>query len=398
MLTALSVNVLGIPLSVNTIAYIEQDKVIAACATSALWSAFQKAAHSNGYHIPTLYEITDNATVYSTRRRPIPSGGLNAEQMCRAIRAVGLEPEFWEILDADNNVVGLPLASTYAYLRAGMPVIALVTIGGSGHAIALNGYRLGERGQPYNELRLANLKLESAPIDIKLTGSRIEALYSHDDQIGPFCRANIGLLKIVKTNEGGYNFIPVDPEGIEQVSGAGAKGSNNEEEAMIVPYMHGPWDERTDTGSEDGIVPIIPFALIAPLYHKIRVPFLTILYHAGRMDRFLRRYNPGVQMEWDIHITSVNDCKKDIAQRDGIPLDIRKKLLGSLHPRFIWLARAIVHDELVCEMLADATDMELSFQVYSISLFNPYLRKNIEKNYRTMSRATNLTAPLSYRS
>ena len=103
-------------------------------------------------------------------------------------------------------------------------------------------------------------------------------------------------------------------------------------------------------------------------------------------------------MEWDIHITSVNDCKKDIAQRDGIPLDIRKKLLGSLHPRFIWLARAIVHDELVCEMLADATDMELSFQVYSISLFNPYLRKNIEKNYRTMSRATNLTAPLSYRS
>ena len=244
MLTALSVNVLGIPLSVNTIAYIEQDKVIAACATSALWSAFQKAAHSNGYHIPTLYEITDNATVYSTRRRPIPSGGLNAEQMCRAIRAVGLEPEFWEILDADNNVVGLPLASTYAYLRAGMPVIALVTIGGSGHAIALNGYRLGERGQPYNELRLANLKLESALIDIKLTGSRIEALYSHDDQIGPFCRANIGLLKIVKTNEGGYNFIPVDPEGIEQVSGAGAKGSNNEEEAMIVPYMHGPWDRH----------------------------------------------------------------------------------------------------------------------------------------------------------
>lgn len=369
-----SVNILGVPLTVKTIAYLEQDKVIAACATSALWCAFQKAAHSNGYHIPTLYEITDYATMYSTTRRPIPSTGLNGDQMCRAIKAVGLEPEFWRMRENDGRCVGLLLASTYAYLRGGMPVVAMVEIvGEGGHAITLTGYRLQD-GQLYDEVKLASLDLEGEPIDMRLVGSRIEALYSHDDAVGPFCRADISLMKQVENEDGTVQTtIHIDPNDI---------GKNGERE-IIVPFMYGPWDREDEDGKKITI-PIIPFALVAPLYHKIRVPFLTILYHAGRMDRIIKRYNPGVPLEWDIFITSVNDYKGDIAGRDDIPPDIRKKLLGSLHPRFIWRARAFIYAEEVCELLADATDMELSFQVYTISLFNKNLRKNIEDNYEKM--------------
>ena len=114
MFKAFTATILGIPFKVESLAYIEQDRVIAACATSALWSAFQKTAYEFGYRIPTLYQITDLATMYSTTNRPIPSSGLEDPQICQAIKGIGLEPEYLEILDPARNYKNLLLANSYA--------------------------------------------------------------------------------------------------------------------------------------------------------------------------------------------------------------------------------------------------------------------------------------------
>ena len=110
----------GIPLTVDSLAFQEQDSVAAACATRALWSAFQGTGRQFQHHIPSPVEITRAATAHvplDTRTFP-NSSGLNATQMGDAIRSVGLEPF---LVNADDEYV---LKSTlYAYLHGQIPVL-----------------------------------------------------------------------------------------------------------------------------------------------------------------------------------------------------------------------------------------------------------------------------------
>ena len=61
-------NLFGIPLTVKSLAYQEQDRVAAACATSALWSVFHGTGKLFHHHIPSPVEITRAANVF------VPSG------------------------------------------------------------------------------------------------------------------------------------------------------------------------------------------------------------------------------------------------------------------------------------------------------------------------------------
>src|SRR5882724_6416489 len=60
-------NICGIPLTVKSLAYQKQDRVAAACATSALWSVFHGTGKLYHHHIPSPVEITQaaNASVSS---------------------------------------------------------------------------------------------------------------------------------------------------------------------------------------------------------------------------------------------------------------------------------------------------------------------------------------------
>ncbi len=58
-----SVHLFGLTLNVDSIAFQEQDKVVAACATSALWSAFQATGMLFHHSIPSPVEITQASTV-----------------------------------------------------------------------------------------------------------------------------------------------------------------------------------------------------------------------------------------------------------------------------------------------------------------------------------------------
>lgn len=114
----------GIPLMVETIAFQEQDQVVAACATSALWSVFQLTGQLFHHPILSPVQITKAATAgVPYRSRAIPNEGLDPEQMASAIRDVRLEPNLLEI----NNVEVL-FSTLYAYIRGHVPVIAGVRL------------------------------------------------------------------------------------------------------------------------------------------------------------------------------------------------------------------------------------------------------------------------------
>ena len=105
------VNLCGINLTVKSLAFQEQDSVVSACATSALWSAFQMTAKLFQHKILPPVEITKSATEhFPLQERPFPNKGLNIEQMMHAVKELDMEP-FLLYVEDDEYVL-----KNYIYL------------------------------------------------------------------------------------------------------------------------------------------------------------------------------------------------------------------------------------------------------------------------------------------
>lgn len=309
------VNLLGIPLTVRSLAFQEQDTVVAACATSALWSCFQGTGRLFQHAIPSPVEITKAATRHvpdnlpANSARALPNNGLTATQMAIAIRDVGLEP----------YIVAAPSAylinsALYAYLRCRIPLILAIRLyevdNGTatllgGHAVAVTGFSLGH----------ADPKPQ-AQTGLLLRAMRIDKIYAHDDQVGPFAR----MVHARSTHD----------------------------------YFVTSWQGH-------GVVEARPQFLLLPLYHKIRIPFAIIHDAIFELDRFLEQARPHVyptlpRTEWDIFLTTIGEFKSDIlgTLRAQLGAAIEQTLVASL-PRFIWRVTARCGDDCHLELLFDAT-------------------------------------------
>lgn len=326
-----SANLFGIELSINSLAFQEQDTVLAACATVSLWCCFHKTTELFNTPIPTPAVITSAANQVSHYGRPIPSHGLNVQQICKAINHIGLEPE---VIDIKNNIPVISLI--YGYLEMGLPIILGVEIEGVGlHAITLTGYSLQEK---------QHLAYESDEGCLNFIGLRINEFYGHDDQVGPFSRIKIKPSKIVEGKK-----YPVTFEG--------------------------SWNDRFGK-----VLALYPHVAIIPIYNKIRITFLDIQEWLTRLDKVLQLIFPvdEVHQEWDVHLTTTNRYKGKIKE---VSLDqkILENILFKQHPRFIWRSIFRVNNIKVLEMLADATDMARSFPFYQAIWHYDELRNSLEE-------------------
>jgi hypothetical protein len=314
-------NLFGMDMCVRSLAFQEQDSVLAACATVALWSAFHKTGELFGTPIPTPVEITRVANEIDLPARPVPSHGLNIEQICNSIRHVGLEPEVVQIRP-NTPVVSL----IYGHLRMGLPVLLLAYIDGtSGHAVTLAGYSLKNHQVQATEVA------PGQPC-IPLMGLRIDKFYGHDDQFGPFGRFH------------------VKPSAVHN--------------GIAYPVVfHGSWTDPTTNQPRN----LFPSVIVVPVYHKIRVTFLDALEWLTRLNGLLGMLQPlaGTTLitEWDLYLMKTNEYKAYL-KLSGMGKTRLEELLLFHHPRFIWHAALSVNGLLALEMLIDATDMARSFPVY----------------------------------
>jgi len=303
------VNLFGINLSVRSLPFQEQDTDVAACATSALWSALHGTGRLFQHQIPSPVEITKAASAHSrVDDRSFPNrNGLNAFQIADAIRSVGLEP--LAIRGSDTTMVRLAAA---AYLRAGIPCILLsrlhdaasnVEIGR--HAVAVNGYSLG------------NLKPKSWTKNATVfRAATIDRLYCHDDQIGP------------------YAALEFDANG--SISAGFDKASK---------------------------VEILPENLIVPLYHKIRIPVSTIIEKVAALDdtietlRAARLLPLERRLIWDVYLNDIARLRTRLFQSEELPTALRISKLEKSYPRYVWVAIARIGEEMQFMLLFDATDL-----------------------------------------
>ncbi len=322
-------NLFGLSFSVKSLPFQEQDSVVAACATSALWSVFHGTGNLFHHSVPSPVEITKAAgTGDAQLMRSLPNNGLTIHQMANAVSGIGLEPA---LRAADNEYL---LKSTlYAYTKGGIPSILLfdlfdVSSGpgeyDGGHAVAITGYSLGRR-KPAQHWKNG----------ILLEACRVDKIYVHDDQVGPFAR------------------MVFDQEPLLIETGGGVTESL--------------FSLCTSWIGKDGSVGSIraaPQAILIPLYHKIRIPFQVVHKVILQFDAYIESLRDRdvapiqERLMWDVYLTSFNDLKIKIQKSTDVPRDAKKRFLTASMPHYIWRANATSEGKGIIDLMFDATDIE----------------------------------------
>jgi hypothetical protein len=343
------VNLFGIDLEIKGLAFQEQDKALAACATVSLWSCFHQTSALFNLALPRPAVITHAANQVISRSRPIPSGGLNVEQMCSAIKYVGLEQEVFQVKP------GVPLISLiYSYLHMGLPVILGTKFPNGGlHAMTITGYSL-KKERHLDQEKLSSDGDSSKSRSLKMKGLRIDEFYAHDDQLGPFSQ-----LKITKISNK-YLF-----ERSKDLS-------------------------KTKQAQKE-IQKLEPTVVIIPVYHKIRINFIDITIQLKRFDEVLLNVlnndNNSYDLdpfEWDVFITTTNACKAEFKKlfseqaNNSFSVQKLENILVKQHPKYIWRATLSYENTRILDFLADATGTSRACPFYQMVWYDETLKNRFQ--------------------
>lgn len=341
----------GIELTVSTIALLEQDKIVAACATSALWALLNASNHLVESRIPSPSAITKAAMhLDGEGARTFPNYGLTQTQILRTLGRQGLDVTSESLAKGDVE----PESRTefferfkeiaYAHLQNDTPVL----LGGFV-------YELKEEFKEGNEIEAAELGAHlvcvlgfkmhgTTPEHAKYSSQAIEKLYVHDDRYGPYARLNVA--KCVTVN------IP----------------QKDKPPRSVVGYL-------LDTVGVHGEI-LVPDFFAVGHSHKIRIPYKSArsicrLLSSLHQD-FGERLNgqPALkalaksfeeEVVWDIALTTNRRIKGDPASHcpelffNGAQ-GSRGLLMAPL-PKYVWRCRVLLEDQALLELLVDATEI-----------------------------------------
>lgn len=306
-------HIAGRELVIRSLAWQQQDTVVAACATAAVWVALQKTSQSANTSIKTPSEITVDAGISpDNNSRLFPNNGLSAYQIVRALNTTGLECEVRtgnfkvKLNNLDESILTVDKVKSLinAYSKIGTPLLALIAVPLSSenndeikygyHAVALSGHKI-------NKLSDFERKVE-----ISLISDQINEIYIHDDQIGPFSRAFFNQTNLITD-----------------------------------------WSDRK--------YPTYVLGLIIPVPSKVRVSYEKILLYAELLDNiFFNLFNTSSEFYWDIKVIPSEDFKSEIINQDLQP-EKKNELLTTKMPKYIWVISTYLADRPCFYFIFDAT-------------------------------------------
>lgn len=323
------VSFFGRKLVVRCMPFQEQDSAVAACATCALWSSFQITAALFGHEIYSPGRITSLATEHGLSNvRVLPNkDGLSVSDMVYAVRHIGLDPVCINVGNGKPRFAEeVMLGNIYAYLRLGVSVVVLGKLVDASetdcgfHAITVNGYHLPDDGS-------ADMASD------QLVANRIDKIYVHDDQLGPYARME-------KCLDGSNEWIT-------------------------------QWQDSSGKGEH---LKFKPSVLLIPVYHKIRVSYAEVSHMAFVFGRLIKGvvYALGCRLvfEWDILLARSNDVKDGVREDADIPREKRLAFLETSFPRFIWKVEVKINGEKCAMFCIDATDSGQGLDVVSAIFYS----------------------------
>ena len=328
-------------ISINSLAFQEQDSVLAACATTAIWSMLNKASVEFHTALKTPSQITRDADNMSPDgSRLFPNKGLNIQQICQAIFKSGFvtevkQPDYIE-KDNDGNITTSLISHQYlkklinAYANIGIPIILVISVPSGDeyglHAITISGYK----------------KLAPKPIvptdEISWMSDNIEKFYAHDDQWGPFVRVNF-LENIIELETSWTKFHPAN-------------------------------------------LPTFIKNVIITLYPKIRISYEDIEIIIWGLDFILSTYFKNkikADLVWDIKLYYSENYKEEIKLKSNLKESEKLRILKKSYPRYIWIASCYISEFRIFDFLFDATNISNGMTGLEVVCFYEDLKKEIFK-------------------
>ncbi|MBX3165138.1 MAG: hypothetical protein KF900_11730 [Bacteroidetes bacterium] len=310
-----NIHFFGTKIKIKSLAFQEQDSVLAACATTAIWSMLSKAALDYHTILKSPSEITKDAdNLGHDGSRLFPNkDGLIISQICKAIYNSGLVTELKQP-DMKHSTGESVLSNSYtkqiinAYSSIGIPIILIIAVPNTAtsyglHAITVSGIK-------QNEIQ----KITNNPEKVSYVAEFIEKLYAHDDQFGPFVR-----VEFEKDGE-----------------------------------IKCPWNEN-DPAHRKTLV----CSLVVSVYPKIRISYEDIKLIILWYDRMLSTFfgdNIDNDLVWDIKLNYSENFKKSI-QESGLSRGEKLSILSDSLPKYIWVADCYIGTEKIISFTFDATDM-----------------------------------------
>ncbi len=182
LLRKYKVDLFGIPLSVDSIAFQEQDMIVSAYSTTALWSALHASKHRDLATIPSCSEITINAINYIPgSKNSFPNSSLTNKQL---LRAIDVEKFKHHLFKVDNSSAAEFHQLIEYHINSDIPIILRGTI-----------YEIESEDKFVK-------KNDHAVTVLGYKSSQTNALYIHNDRQGPFVRSKYLNSKIEKISIG----------------------------------------------------------------------------------------------------------------------------------------------------------------------------------------------------
>lgn len=337
------VSLFGIDLSVESIAFQEQDKVLSACATTSIWSCYHAIHWKSLIDIPSCSEITVSAVnhIQNSVNR-FPNDGLTNKQILRALDVGGLRHH-------EINTRGMKwdvfFSVVNSYLRSGLPMILGVKIfekdsdgvlsSPGGHAVTVLGCKDGSD----------------------------RAIYLHDDRIGPFARAT-------KQNLKKFSFKNKKLSRKYADDWALILQEKDDDAEWLPAYQY-----------------MVPESLIVASYKKNRFSESYIRNTCSLIlsvfDEFVINYSgiPAEEMNdyrdrlsFSIKLDEINNIKRSVLHSSAIN---KGYFLLKGHARIQWVATILFDSEKAFDILFDATDIPQGEVVSSVVVYQKELHEMI---------------------
>lgn len=224
------VNLFGTKLHVESIAFQEQDKVVAACATTAIWTALHAFPGRDVKSIPSCSEITIGALNFvDGSNNGFPNKHLTHKQIQRSLDVEGLRYHSSTLTDASKSWFKSYVS---AHIDSDLPVILAGGVYGPRKPSDIESEleaetlsALEELGESLDEETRATLLSDLTPVAgramclkgghaITLVGYDFrhgnEWIYVHDDRLGPYARAELVDARAFIDLQASLGFRPAD--------------------------------------------------------------------------------------------------------------------------------------------------------------------------------------------
>ncbi|MCK6721122.1 hypothetical protein L8T04_16085 [Enterobacter cloacae] len=333
------VNLFGIGLTVNSIAFQEQDTIVSACATTSLWSAFHALQWTDVKEIPSCSKITINAINHvEDSQNLFPQKELTAKQILRAIDIQSLKHHDLKLESMDylsfHQVVKFHIDSNLP-LILGLRVESIDKDGRTtylgDHAVTVLGYK--------------NAITENSP----------QCIYIHDNRLGPYVRASY--------------FQKTD---------------SNSKWGLIIQKKDeaGNWQEAHEI--------MYPSILISMTKQKVRLSYemalntMNMLYALFKNATSQLRNN--VSVSFDIKLQEISEIRSNLLNDKFSSSSYssfyqtlqekRKVFLLKSYAKYHWVASITVNQEHSLDILFDATAIPQGNAIAGI-IYRNYEHANI---------------------